>query len=164
MVTYEYNAWGKILSIGGSMKYSLGRDNPFRYRGYYYDIETGLFYVGSRYYDPEIGRWLSPEPNVDVGEFDEGADLLAYNVYAYCANNPVNNFDPTGEFVLTATIAGIAVWKIGVAAVGVATIYFAAEHTKNKRKSTSDKHTKPRPGRGSEKKKQSPKWKPRNPK
>lgn len=90
--------------------------------------------------------------------------MLAYNVYAYCANNPVNFYDPTGEFILTVTIGGIAIWKIGVAVVAVATVYFAAEHTKNKRKSTSDKHTKPRPGRRSEKKKQCPKWKPRNPK
>ena len=82
--------------------------NPIRYRGYYYDVETGFYYVSSRYYDPEIGRWISPEPNVHEGEFDENAGLIGYNVYAYCANNPIDNFDPTGEFVIsTAVLIGI---------------------------------------------------------
>ena len=53
---------------------------PVPVRGYYYDGETGLYYVSSRYYDPEIGRRISPEPNVDVGAFDEGAGLIGYNV------------------------------------------------------------------------------------
>ena len=84
--------------------------NPFRYRGYYYDSITGFYYVSSRYYDPEVGRWISPEPNVYEGEFDENAGLIGYNVYAYCANNPVNNLDPTGEFVIsTAVLIGIGV-------------------------------------------------------
>ena len=75
-----------------------------------YDAETGLYYVSSRYYDPETGRWISPEPNVYNGEFDEGAGLIGYNVYAYCANNPVNNIDPTGEFVIsTAVLIGIGI-------------------------------------------------------
>lgn len=82
----------------------MAQTNPLRYRSYYYDSETGLYYVSSRYYDPEIGRWISPEPNVYNGEFDEGAGLIGYNVYAYCANNPVNNLDPTGEFVISAAV------------------------------------------------------------
>lgn len=110
VVEYTYDAWGKLLSTTGSKAGTIGKLNPFLYRGYYYDAETGLFYVGSRYYDPEIGRCLSPEPNVDAGEFDEGAGLIGYNVYAYCANNPVNNFDPTGEFVIsTAVLIGIGI-------------------------------------------------------
>jgi len=86
--------------------------NPYRYRGYRYYIETELFYVGARYYDPEIGRWLSPEPNVDAGAFDEGAGMLAYNVYAYCANNPVNFYDPTGEAILTCILIGAGIGLI----------------------------------------------------
>ena len=68
-----------------------------------YVAETGLYYIQRRYYDPEVGRWISPEPNVDVGEFDVGAGLIGYNVYGYCANNPINMIDITGEFVISIT-------------------------------------------------------------
>ena len=119
VVTYTYNAWGKLMSMTGNME--LAVNNPFRYRGYYYDVETGFYYVSSRYYDPEIGRWISPEPNVYNSEFDDGAGLIGYNVYAYCANNPVNNIDPTGEFVIsTAVLIGIGIGAlIGVTVGGV---------------------------------------------
>ena len=106
VAAYDYDAWGKVLSSTGS----LADANPIRYRGYYYDTETGLYYVSSHYYDPEIGRWISPEPNVYKGEFDENAGLIGYNVQAYRANNPVNNIDPTGEFVIsTAVLIGIGI-------------------------------------------------------
>ncbi|MBP3392298.1 MAG: RHS repeat-associated core domain-containing protein [Clostridia bacterium] len=107
---YSYDTWGKILSIkdgsGNAITSAghIGNINPMRYRGYYYDTETGLYYVSSRYYDPEIGRWISPEPNVDYGDFDEGAGLLGYNVYAYCANNPVMFKDETGESITLACV------------------------------------------------------------
>ena len=100
------------------MAWTLGQINPFRYRSYYYDVETGLFYVGARYYDPVIGRWISPEPNVDYGMFDGGAGLLAYNVYAYCANDPVNYCDPSGcviELSSTATEAERAQYDRAIA-------------------------------------------------
>jgi len=121
VVAYIYDAWGNLLSLTGDMASTLGAINPLRYRGYVYDTETGLYYVSSRYYDPEIGRWISPEPNVYNGEFDEGAGLIGYNVYAYCANNPVNNIDPTGEFVIsTAVLIGIGIGAlIGGTAGGV---------------------------------------------
>ena len=105
---YTYNAWGEVLTATGS----IAGINPLRYRGYYYDFETGLYYVSSRYYDPEIGRWISPEPNVYNGEFDEGAGLIGYNVYAYCANNPVNYYDPTGEFVISTLLICVAAGAI----------------------------------------------------
>ena len=99
-----------------TMATTLGQLNPLRNRGYVYDTETGLYYVYSRYYDPEIGRFISPEPNVDHGEFDEGAELLSYNVFVYCANNPVNSFDPDGEAV--ANIVGGIVGGVAGAALG----------------------------------------------
>lgn len=120
--SYTYDAWGNctISTESGTttiQKRIVRTLNPFRYRGYYYDTETGLYYVSSRYYDPRIGRWISPEPNVYEGEFDKNAGLIGYNVYAYCANNPVNNLDPTGEFVIsTAVLIGIG---IGAAIGGV---------------------------------------------
>ena len=73
-------------------------------------FEPWYYYVSSCYYDPEVGRWISPEPNVHEGEFDENAGLIGYNVYADCANNPVNNLDPTGEFLIsTAILIGIGI-------------------------------------------------------
>ena len=121
IATYTYDAWGNIGYVGGLMGSELAMLNPLRYRGYVYDEETELYYVSSRYYDPEIGRWISPEPNVYNGEFDEGAGSIGYNVYAYCANNPVNNIDPTGEFVIsTAVLIGIGIGAlIGGTAGGV---------------------------------------------
>lgn len=100
---YEYDSWGRVLSVTDengnpiTAKDNIGHVNPIRYRGYYYDTDTGLYYLKSRYYDPELGRFISSEPNVDCGEFDEGAGMLAFNVYAYCANSPINAYDPTGN-------------------------------------------------------------------
>ena len=92
VANYYYDAWGNVTRITGNT--ALAQTNPLRYRSYYYDSETGYYHLKSRYYSPEVGRWISPEPNVDYGEFDEGSEILGYNVYAYCFNNPVNNFDP----------------------------------------------------------------------
>ncbi|MBQ9833179.1 MAG: RHS repeat-associated core domain-containing protein, partial [Clostridia bacterium] len=112
VVEYSYDTWGKLISTTGSLASTLGTLNPFRYRGYVYDTETGLYYVSSRYYDPEIGRWISPEPNVYAGAFDSSSGLIGYNVYAYCANNPVNYYDPTGEFVISTLLICVAAGAI----------------------------------------------------
>jgi len=128
VVEYEYTPYGAILSTTGSMANTIGTINPIRYRGYYYDIETGLYYVSSRYYDPEIGRWISPEPNVYYGEFDEAAGLLGYNVYAYCANNPIMFKDETGEGItLACVLIGAGIGLI-VGAIGGS---HYAKHKKN---------------------------------
>ena len=109
-VQYRYDSWGNVISgLDGegeeiSSASHIGNVNPFRYRGYYYDVETGFYYVSSRYYDPEVGRFISPEPNVDYGAFDDGAGLVGYNVYAYCANNPVMLVDYDGESVTIACV------------------------------------------------------------
>ena len=113
LISYLYDAWGNVTttySNGGASTNAVY--NPFKCRGYYHDSETGFYYVSSRYYDPEIGRWVSPEPNVYNGEFDEGAGLIGYNVYAYCANNPVNCYDPTGEFVISTLLICVAAGAI----------------------------------------------------
>ena len=121
VVTYTYNAWGKLMSMTGNME--LAVNNPFRYRGYYYDVESGLYYLNSRYYDPQTGRFVNAEPNVDYGKFDEGAGLNGYNVFAYCANNPVMFKDDSGEFVISISIGigSLLTWATyGIAtAVGV---------------------------------------------
>ena len=120
---YIYGPWGTVDAVTDNFGNDISGNasnianiNPIRYRGYYYDTETGLYYVSSRYYDPEVGRWISPEPNVDYGEFDEGSEILGYNVYAYCFNNPVNNFDPDGEAV--ANIVGGVIGGVAGAALG----------------------------------------------
>jgi RHS repeat-associated protein len=97
VVYYTYDTWGKLLSTTGSKATTLGVQNPFRYRGYYYDTETGLYYLQSRYYDPETGRFLNAD---DFTLLLEAADSpLMANLYAYCLNNPANFADPTGEFI-----------------------------------------------------------------
>ncbi|MCL2843659.1 MAG: hypothetical protein FWE28_09450, partial [Oscillospiraceae bacterium] len=87
VATYLYNAWGQLLQSTGSMAES----NPLRYRGYFYDVATGLYYLNSRYYDPVIGRFLNWDGFVSTGQ-----SFLGLNMFAYCLNNPVNMIDPTG--------------------------------------------------------------------
>ena len=86
---YSYNAWGEILSSAGTM----ADVNPIRYRGYYYDAETGLYYLQSRYYDPEIGRFLNADAFASTGQ-----GILGANMFAYCGNEPINNLDSAGLF------------------------------------------------------------------
>ena len=93
VVNYEYGAWGELLSVTGSKADTVGVLNPFRYRGYCYDTETGFYYVSSRYYDPEIGRWINADGYVSTGQ-----GVLGNNMFAYCGNNPVNRVDHTGQF------------------------------------------------------------------
>ena len=96
VVSYVYDSWGKLISISGSAKDTIGVKNPFRYRGYYYDMESGLYYLNSRYYDPEIGRFLNADaPKIIDGGKDH---ILENNLFAYCFNNPVNMTDDTGHW------------------------------------------------------------------
>ena len=98
VVKYVYDAWGnhKVLDAAGTENTSddfIGNINPIRYRGYYYDTETNLYYLISRYYDPETGRFISPDHisalNPEV--------LNGLNLYAYCCNNPIKYVDVYGN-------------------------------------------------------------------
>ena len=93
VVSYVYDTWGKLVSVEGSLKDSVGLKNPYRYRGYRYDTETGLYYLQSRYYNPEMGRYINAD---DVEFIGASGTPLGYNLFAYCENNPVNNSDPSG--------------------------------------------------------------------
>lgn len=96
--TYSYDAWGNVTAIedanGNAITSAthIANLNPFRYRGYYMDTETGLYYLMSRYYDPVTHRFLNAD-----GYFQSGGDILDTNMNAYSRNNPVNLSDPTGE-------------------------------------------------------------------
>ena len=92
VVSYEYDPWGNILSTEGSLASTLGVANPFRYRGYYYDTESGLYYLQTRYYDPAVGRFINAD-----GYTSTGQGFLGNNMYAYCLNNPISYTDPSGR-------------------------------------------------------------------
>ena len=91
VVSYDYDAWGNIRSVTGTMADTLGESNPLTYRSYVYDHETGLYYVSSRYYDPEIDRFINADVLVSTGQ-----GMLGNNMFAYCRNNPVCRKDITG--------------------------------------------------------------------
>lgn len=91
VVSYTYDTWGKLISIDGTLKDTLGVKNPYRYRGYRYDTETGLYYLQSRYYNPEWGRFINADAVAgNIGE------LLGHNIFIYTKNNPVNMSDTNG--------------------------------------------------------------------
>ena len=93
LISYEYDAWGNA-TISGSA--AIGTLNPIRYRGYYYDNDLKLYYLQSRYYDAEIGRFISADVTDTAVASLMG--LTDKNLYAYCDNNPVNRIDFGGFF------------------------------------------------------------------
>jgi RHS repeat-associated protein len=100
---YTYDAWGNILSSTGAMAAS----NPYRYAKYRYDSETGLYYLINRYYNPDIGRFISKEPF----EVSSG-DLPTINAYTYTQNNPVNAIDPDGNFLWFVAVGAYYAWSV----------------------------------------------------
>ncbi|MEA5015629.1 MAG: RHS repeat-associated core domain-containing protein [Candidatus Limiplasma sp.] len=99
VVEYRYDAWGKPVATIGSMAETLGYDNPFRYRGYVYDEETGLYYLRSRYYDPVWGRFVNADSM--MGRVSR---LCSHNLFAYCLNQPVTQADSSGKEPLLAIV------------------------------------------------------------
>jgi len=102
VVSYDYDAWGNILATGGSLAPTLGAYNPLRYRGYVYDHETGLYYLQSRYYNPQWGRFLNADTLVSTGQGN-----LGNNMFAYCLNNPVAYQDSAGTIACTCMDDGL---------------------------------------------------------
>ncbi len=96
VVEYTYDAWGKLLSTTGTMADTIGVQNPFLYRGYYYDIETGLYYLNSRYYDPQTGRMINADSLDTLTASPTSA--TDKNLFSYCDNDPVNRADDEGGF------------------------------------------------------------------
>ena len=95
VAAYTYDPYGKILSATGAM----AEINPLRYRGYYYDAETGFYYLQSRYYDPNTCRFINADSYAST---DQG--LIGYNMFAYCGNNPVCYTDTSGHSFIGALL------------------------------------------------------------
>ena len=112
---YHYDSWGKLISVadhnGNSItaKNHIAIQNSIRYRGYVYDTETGLYYLNSRYYDPETCRFINADNQIALGY-----DLSGVNLYAYCGSNPISRIDPTGEKWWH--------WAIGAAIIGACAV------------------------------------------
>lgn len=118
---YVYDAWGNIDILQNTD--GIATLNPFRYRGYYFDEETGLYYLQTRYYDPELGRFIS----ADSIEYLDPETLGGLNLYAYCENNPVMGVDPEGTWnwghfwkILAAVVIVVAVTALTVVTAGAA--------------------------------------------
>ena len=124
VVEYTYSAYGLPLSKTGTMADTLGALNPFRYRGYIYDEETGLYYCNSRYYDPSVGRWLNADSYASTGQ-----GILGHNMFAYCLNSPTNMLDNTGEFALSVTVVAMIISVVGGALINLGTSYVSAKCT-----------------------------------
>ena len=91
VVSYAYDSWGKLISTTGSLASTVGVKNPYLYRGYRYDTETGLYYLQSRYYNADWGRFINAD-----GLIGQTGALLGHNLFSYSNNNPVNMSDPSG--------------------------------------------------------------------
>ena len=94
VASYRYDAWGRDVSLNSYGSNDIATLNPFRYRSYYYDEEIGLYYLNTRYYDPQVGRFINAD---DISYLGANGDLQDFNLYAYCSNNPVMGVDPNGE-------------------------------------------------------------------
>ncbi|MDE7095692.1 MAG: RHS repeat-associated core domain-containing protein, partial [Anaeroplasmataceae bacterium] len=121
MVKYSCDAWGnhKVLDGNGNENISdsfIGNINPFRYKGYYYDKESNMYYCKSRYYVPEWCRWL----NADSIGFLDPKDISSMNLFSYCSNNPVMFSDEDGDIAIS-TLVCIIVGLIALATIGMVT-------------------------------------------
>lgn len=104
VVQYAYNAWGKPESTTGTLATTIGEYNPFRYKGYHFDSDTGMYYCRTRYYVPDWCRWLCG----DDFYFIKTDDLKSTNLFAYCQNDPINKQDESGCFA----------WLIAIILIG----------------------------------------------
>ncbi|WP_143318591.1 DNRLRE domain-containing protein [Clostridium sp. HBUAS56017] len=112
VVNYVYDSWGKLISTTGSLASTVGVKNPYRYRGYRYDTETGLYYLQSRYYNADWGRFVNADEITGVK-----GELLSHNMFAYCKSNPIGSSDPSGHFAIGAIFSGLAALGEGIGAL-----------------------------------------------
>lgn len=119
VVEYSYDIWGKLLGITGELADTLGVVNPLRYRGYYYDTETNLYYLQSRYYSPDLMRFISQD---DAVLSNDQGQPLGSNLYAYCLNDPTNMIDLDGH-ASSQTYSGIVGFGIQIV-VSASVLYY----------------------------------------
>ena len=115
---YQYDAYGKHKVINHTED-NIGGINPFRYRGYYFDVETGWYYLNARYYSPAMGRFISPD---ELSILDETrSQINGLNLYMYCGDNPVMKVDPSGNviFSIFAIVIGAAIGATVSAATNI---------------------------------------------
>ena len=114
VIEYRYDTWGKDCSYQPEYQeyLELQELNPFRYRGYVYDTETGWYYLQSRYYDPAICRFISADILLSTGQ-----GVLGHNTFVYCLNNPVNSLDDEGSISKSNLFSGATLLAIGVTAL-----------------------------------------------
>ena len=105
VVEYRYDAYGNCTVANSTTDYALATVNPIRYRGYYYDQETGLYFLNARYYSPEWRRFISPD---DIAYLDPES-VNGLNLYCYCYNDPVNYADPSGHSIIAALLISLGV-------------------------------------------------------
>ena len=121
--SYEYDTWGNCTIVSDTSGINIATVNPIRYRGYYYDSETGFYYLQSRYYCPKIGRFLNADGYVTTN----AVEPLAYNMYAYCCNNPVDYSDGSGKYrERTANESADSLFGIFVTFIVAGIVYLAA--------------------------------------
>ena len=94
---YTYDAWGVPTITQDTSNCQIATINPFRYRSYYYDTETNLYYLQSRYYNPAVGRFINADDSV---LYSSDCAIVDLNLFAYCSNDPIDNKDISGCFSL----------------------------------------------------------------
>ena len=114
---YVYDAWGVCTGTQDSV--DIANVNPFRYRGYYYDEEIGLYYLQSRYYNPDVGRFVNGDDVIITCAFVEKASSLNHNSFAYCQNTPIVFFDPVGYYGSALVLSGSLVASMSGALYGI---------------------------------------------
>ena len=114
VVEYTYDSWGKLIATTGSLANTVGSNQPFRYRGYIYDEETGWYYLQSRYYDPTTCRFISADVLLSTGQ-----GVIGHNSFAYCGNNPIVRIDSEGTLFLTLLCAAVGVVLVTAASCGI---------------------------------------------
>ena len=116
--TYTYDAWGRLLN---SSTNQIFKANPIRYRGYYYDTESGLYYLGSRYYDPAVKRFVNSD-----GFASTGQGFIGCNMFVYCNNSPVSNSDSQGMILETVGAAILGGALAGAVVSAASSVFNAA--------------------------------------